>query len=885
MIYDRILELMGVPGWHNLYILGVFAKRVTIYSQQVRAVNLIDAIHYYWKPLADTSICIVGGGAAGLTAAARAVETYGAKVTVLEESEMLVRMQTNSRHRWLHPTIYDWPFVEATLTSEADLPVLVWTACPANKFAETMRTAWGQIRSRHEEKVTVETNARVDSIDLESDGSIAVSWHQRVSNDGPVAKSRPFQIVILAVGFGVERQNPTRSYWEQDPLDQFVLSNPVVLIAGYGDGALTDLMRACLLAFDHQKVLNDVIQAAKKSGLAKQIREIEDDPQATDDSYLTETYRNLDAPYVRTILERAVNRNRLVILAGPGKHLFSTRASALNRLIASQLLKLKAFEHIPFGQDEHITAGGESDPIISMIQRTLGREITNTVLRLGVDSVVSKIAGNPSFPETLSNTWKEVSARCDITREPWWKSLEPVSASPETCLLLCGDYSEEGQDGVDNLILGTIDRLKQTPSLKTLPGALTRVPLSQEKCFASEDAFLDAVRALCLAPVAVFTLGKDMGRNNPGGMLLLGIRSAVRRGVTVVVHMGDLSASDWSALPFNLKEVQLLGLREGREGIDLLADAIRSGLGNMDEDASAYTDLPAFEVVRRPQRRTAAPDGHTEVFVLCPFSESYTKEYWHKLQSVLEGIVVQKRTLRLRRVIDYASPLLVGERLYELTRSVILCLVDWTAWRPNVFFELGVRLAVQSVPPVCIMSDTEARRKIDPVRRALFDLFLPLRYPKGRDDKGRQQFQGQMASELNRRTSNECPRERVYAQVERNLVVRQEYGGETFERTTLSRVDRLMPDPSKQGRLPVLHAGNEVLNRQAWRATVDALLAVRLLTTERIGLAETGSEFGEGASSLRDFLESVDDRIADLFSWRSDPEYKAVWDYVRRPRV
>src|SRR5258708_7519418 len=23
MIYDRILELMGVPGWHNLYILGV----------------------------------------------------------------------------------------------------------------------------------------------------------------------------------------------------------------------------------------------------------------------------------------------------------------------------------------------------------------------------------------------------------------------------------------------------------------------------------------------------------------------------------------------------------------------------------------------------------------------------------------------------------------------------------------------------------------------------------------------------------------------------------------------------------------------------------------------------------------------------------------------
>jgi hypothetical protein len=53
----------------------------------------------------------------------------------------------------------------------------------------------------------------------------------------------------------------------------------------------------------------------------------------------------------------------------------------------------------------------------------------------------------------------------------------------------------------------------------------------------------------------------------------------------------------------------------------------------------------------------------------------------------------------LRRVSDYPSPLLVADRLYELIRFSGLCLVDWSEWRPNVFFEMGVRLAVHPDPP------------------------------------------------------------------------------------------------------------------------------------------------------------------------------------------
>jgi hypothetical protein len=38
--------------------------------------------------------------------------------------------------------------------------------------------------------------------------------------------------------------------------------------------------------------------------------------------------------------------------------------------------------------------------------------------------------------------------------------------------------------------------------------------------------------------------------------------------------------------------------------------------------------------------------------------------------------------------------------VYAAIQKSELCLVDWTGWRPNVFFELGVRIAVNEIDPV-----------------------------------------------------------------------------------------------------------------------------------------------------------------------------------------
>src|ERR1700731_276728 len=141
MPYDRILDLMSPRGFPNLYLLGLFAKRLTVYSQQVRAINLIEAIHWYRKPLRGSNLAIVGGGVAGVTAAAMALER-GARVTLFESLESILAIQ-NKSDRWLHPTLYDWPFsAPGSDNDRTDLPVMNWSSGSADAMVKTLIKEW-----------------------------------------------------------------------------------------------------------------------------------------------------------------------------------------------------------------------------------------------------------------------------------------------------------------------------------------------------------------------------------------------------------------------------------------------------------------------------------------------------------------------------------------------------------------------------------------------------------------------------------------------------------------------------------------------------------------------------------------------------------------------
>jgi NADPH-dependent 2,4-dienoyl-CoA reductase/sulfur reductase-like enzyme len=76
-----ILSQSEVKGYPCVFVLGYNATQVTVYSQQVRALNLIWALNRT-RPLEGKKVVVVGGGIAGVTASAAAM-LCGGHVTIL----------------------------------------------------------------------------------------------------------------------------------------------------------------------------------------------------------------------------------------------------------------------------------------------------------------------------------------------------------------------------------------------------------------------------------------------------------------------------------------------------------------------------------------------------------------------------------------------------------------------------------------------------------------------------------------------------------------------------------------------------------------------------------------------------------------------------------
>ena len=104
---DQILREANVPKHSSVFIVGHGASQVTVYSQQVRALNLVWALSHE-RVLEDASVVVVGGGIAGVTAAAAAM-LHGAKTTILEHHDELLHLQRGCHTRFLHPRIFEWP--------------------------------------------------------------------------------------------------------------------------------------------------------------------------------------------------------------------------------------------------------------------------------------------------------------------------------------------------------------------------------------------------------------------------------------------------------------------------------------------------------------------------------------------------------------------------------------------------------------------------------------------------------------------------------------------------------------------------------------------------------------------------------------------------------
>lgn len=160
---SELLKSYRVDGY-PLYIIGTFDTGVTVYSQQVRALNFAWAAVESGLLQANTlrggratqepsKVAIVGGGVAGLTVAAGLIRKGAhASISIFEQRDALLPLQQGSDSRWLHPRIYDWPD-EGSEASVAMLRVLNWSAARASDVVVQILTQWKNLLSEPGHKV------------------------------------------------------------------------------------------------------------------------------------------------------------------------------------------------------------------------------------------------------------------------------------------------------------------------------------------------------------------------------------------------------------------------------------------------------------------------------------------------------------------------------------------------------------------------------------------------------------------------------------------------------------------------------------------------------------------------------------------------------------
>ena len=277
-----------------LFVLGSFDDSVTVLSQQIRALNLAQAlIESELVGALDEPrkrLAIVGGGFAGLTLAAALLKKKAAlDITIFEECDTLLPLQQGSDSRWLHPRIYNWPADDSEMTA-AMLPLLNWTAARASDVVVQVLSDWVRIINEADlpsPQLYCNTRHLQISQCLSHPRRARVEWvgeprspknGQALQGATATGQSESFDLVVMAVGFGLER-DVALSYWRNETYGQPSLTHAraTYIISGQGDGAMIDLLRFRISQYRQDRILEELFhdKQALLAALAQLRRDVE----------------------------------------------------------------------------------------------------------------------------------------------------------------------------------------------------------------------------------------------------------------------------------------------------------------------------------------------------------------------------------------------------------------------------------------------------------------------------------------------------------------------------------------------------------------------------------------------------------------------------------
>jgi hypothetical protein len=269
---------------------GLFQNGITIYKQQIRALNLFYAMFKLGRLKPGQEICIIGGGVSGLTFAAAALRA-GVRVLLLEKEQMFLHLQHGCDIRDVHPNLYSWPD-KGALFPKAKLPLLSWKAGKASNVAKQILNSFYEITSvaniysqngkssndNDDPKDPpyigcVNANITCDKLNTQEtkgkrftiiyDGT-PLERDKPVMRDGVLGNGhyyREVDCIVYCTGFGIEVSceidGVTPSYWRNDQFGQTIIDRKSFFyISGTGDGALADLFRLKINDFSYDLFLS-----------------------------------------------------------------------------------------------------------------------------------------------------------------------------------------------------------------------------------------------------------------------------------------------------------------------------------------------------------------------------------------------------------------------------------------------------------------------------------------------------------------------------------------------------------------------------------------------------------------------------------------------------
>jgi hypothetical protein len=281
-------------------------------------------------------------------------------VDLYERADVVLPLQRATQRRRLDPHIYAWPDLGSD-DPTADLPILDWTAGPAQAVGQDVRQEFEAVVAVVAPRLRVNlrhgiTASRALGAALQLDFRRDPRPGEVAGADGQVAGQATFDLLLLAFGFGLEPTQqvpgvPTASYWSDAsvPVAEFEgRASPRFLISGNGDGGLIDLVATASAHFDHAGMIGEIVRQPNIQTIFERLDAIDARARA---AFALDAGFDFLAAYEAEILADLEAMGLIDLVAGrlrPGVRLtmqtlkpeaFSIETATLNRLAAYLVIR------------------------------------------------------------------------------------------------------------------------------------------------------------------------------------------------------------------------------------------------------------------------------------------------------------------------------------------------------------------------------------------------------------------------------------------------------------------------------------------------------------------------------------------------------------------